>query len=56
MCGPTSGFPNPFFRNNPAASATEFRCGEADGTIFDGREINMICVPSGGPLPLVEAP
>ena len=56
MCGPTSGFPNPFFRNNPAASATEFRCGEADGVVFDGREINLICVPAGGPLPLVEAP
>lgn len=55
-CGQTSGFPNPFFRNNPGASATEFSCGAEDGVVFDGREINMICVPSGGPLPLVEAP
>jgi hypothetical protein len=47
---------NPFFRNNPGASSDGFFCTAADGVVLEGINLKVICVPSGGPLPLDEAP
>jgi hypothetical protein len=47
---------NPLYRNLPEASSDEFRCTAADGVVLEGINLKIVCVPSGGPLPLLEAP
>ncbi len=47
---------NPLYRNLPESSSDEFRCTAADGIVLEGINLKVVCVPSGGPLPLLEAP
>lgn len=47
---------NPLYRNLPEASGDEIRCTAADGVVLEGVNLRVVCVPSSGPLPLVEAP
>ena len=52
---PDPARPNPTYRNAPSSSAGSVVCVDKDG-IFSGVQLNTVCVPSGGPLPLLALP
>lgn len=50
-----SSFPYPFFEHEPGL-APVIKCAESETLGFGGRSVLALCVPSSGPMPLVEAP
>jgi hypothetical protein len=48
-------YPHPFYRNRPEASSAYWSCAPWS-TIISWRDIQAVCVPSSGPLALVDAP
>ena len=48
-------FPYPFYEHEPGKAPT-VKCAESETLSFFGRKVVALCVPSSGPIPLVEAP
>lgn len=48
-------FPYPFYEHEPGKEPV-VKCAESETLGFGGRSVLALCVPSSGPIPLVEAP